>query len=51
MQHRSTPLVASYDANIPSGPSLRTICMLQMLARTYKPDLLKNGRLDKHALT
>lgn len=50
MQHRSTPFYASLDANIPSGPSLRTICMLQMLARVYKPDPLKNGRLDKHSL-
>ena len=34
-----------------AGPSLETLCMLQMFARTYQPKGLKNGRFDKHLLT
>jgi len=51
MQHRSTPLCASADATLPTlGPSLKTICMLQMLARTYQPETSKESRLNKHSL-
>ncbi len=51
MQHRSTPLCASNDASMPTlGPSFKTICLLQMLARTYKPVPSKDGRFNKHSL-
>jgi hypothetical protein len=51
MQNHSTSFGASMDATLtPSGPSLKTICMLQMLARMYQPMPLKNGRFDKKSL-
>lgn len=51
MQNRSTSLGASYDAKFStSGPSLKTIYMLQMLARTYQPTDSKEGRFNKHSL-
>ncbi len=52
MQHRSTPFAAPLCASLPSvGPSLETICMLQMFARVYKPVASKNGRFNNHSLT
>lgn len=50
MLHHSTPLGSSNDANISFGPSFKTICMLQLLARTYKPEPSKDGRFNKHSL-
>ncbi len=54
MQQRSTPLkTAQLESSSPitQGPSEETICMLQLLARTYRPKHLENSWLDKHSLT
>lgn len=53
MKHRFTPLIsAALKKSVePLGPSLETICMLQVLARTYVPGVSsEQGWLDKHSL-
>lgn len=52
MQHSFTPLIkaAIKKTVASSGPSMETICMLQILARTYNPIASEQGWLDKHSL-
>lgn len=52
MKHRFTPsLIAKIRQKVhPHGPSVETICMLQMFARCYNPQLEERW-LDKHLLT
>lgn len=54
MQHRYTPSIAaklqSSVCKIAEGPSLESLCMLRMLARTYQPFASEEAGLNKHLL-
>lgn len=51
MQHRSTPSKVSFESKASLGPSFETLYTLQILARSYKPQTLEEGRFYKHSLT